>query len=87
MTIKPDQTQSYHHASEALTAAGYEDCGTMYGPRNPITGEQKKHGVFKNEKTGKFYSFGGMNHFNTQIFSISLKPVDIDRLQDFTFRG
>lgn len=85
MTIKPSQIETYQHASEALAANGYDNCGLMYGPRNPITGEQKKYSVFKNEKTGKFYQFAGMNHFNTQIFSISLKPVNIDRLQDFNF--
>jgi hypothetical protein len=86
MTIKPSQTETYQHVSEALAANGYDDCGTMYGPCNPVTGVEKKYSVYKNEATGKFYTFAGMENFNTQIFSISLKPVDIDRLTDYSWK-
>ena len=73
MKIIPDQTKSYAHASVALEEHGFEYVGAFYGERNAV-GNRKKYQVYYHETKGYYY-LAGMNHFNTQIYSITMKPL------------
>jgi hypothetical protein len=75
--VTPDHTKSYHTAGQALIDLGYEYEGEYIGPINPIQG-QKKYSVFS--KDGKNYAFHSMHHYNTLIYSIKLKKVNVENL-------
>lgn len=79
MKIKPDQTKSYFSADQALSDSGFEYYGQGFGPENAV-GKRKKYEVF--EKDNQHYAFQSMDHYNTTIFSITLKEIDI-RYLDF----
>jgi hypothetical protein len=75
LTVRPDQTKKYFHASQALTDLGFEDNGEVYGDKNPVSGVIKKYKIFYNAEKGKYYYFVSMDNFNTTIYKIVLKEL------------
>jgi hypothetical protein len=76
-TVTPDQSKNYHTAGQALIDLGFEYEGEFIGPINHVNG-QKKYSVFS--KDGKDYAFYSMHHYNSLIYSIKLKKVNMDNL-------
>lgn len=73
MKLIPNQNNSYFSAKDAIIENGFEFIGKFNGSRNAV-GKVKSYEVFYKEEKGYMY-FAGMNHFNTQIYDITLKPL------------
>ena len=73
MTITPDQGKSYSSAIDAIEDFGMFYEGIFLGPRNAF-GKAKTYKIFSHQGMGYYY-FGGMDHYNTSIHSITMKRL------------
>ncbi len=73
MTITPDQGKIYFSAIDAIEDFGMTYEGEYLGSKNAF-GNAKEYMVFHHEKKGYYY-FGGMNHYNTLIYGITMKKL------------
>lgn len=73
MKIYPNQSKSYSNALDAIT-----DCGfTNLGGYSKLTKHGKGETQLVFEKEGIHYVFNGMDNYNTTIYSINLKKVNL----------
>ena len=79
MTIKPNQSESYFSAMNALEDEGYEYIGTYEKQFK----KRFKRIMYRNIKSGETYAFDGMNNFNMTIKSISLRKKDLKTMSDW----
>lgn len=71
MKIKTDCTKNYMSGMEALEDFGFKKVGLIR-----ITKNFKEITRDLVEKNGKLYYYVGMDHFNTTIYSVTLKEVE-----------
>lgn len=80
MIIKPDQSKSYGSAHEALEDAGFEFIG-KFGRKLPISNKWYTVRIFERAH-GEYFYFVSMNHYNTTVYSVTVKPFK-GNLNDF----
>lgn len=74
MKVTTDQTKSYRSASEALADQGFEFQGAFFR-----LSDQKEHNVFT--KDGDSFAFNGMDHYNTTVYSVNLKKINLENFR------
>lgn len=69
--IKTNEAKSYMSACEALEDNNLIYVGKFWN-KNPVSGKTIKREIFE-DKNKRLWAFVGMDHFNTTIYSITVK--------------